>query len=75
MSQFRSEEMSLVQLFIQNDAAHDTLHELGNVGVLQFKDLNTEKSAFQRLFVQVAPLFDSLTHAWSILAQYVCLDA
>ena len=45
--------MSLVQLFIQNDAAHDTLHELGNVGVLQFKDLNTEKSAFQRLFVQV----------------------
>ncbi len=60
--------MSLVQLFIQNDAAHDTLHELGNVGVLQFKDLNSEKSAFQRLFVQVAPLFNSITHAWSILA-------
>jgi len=52
MSQFRSEEMSLVQLFIQNDAAHDTLHELGDVGALQFKDMNVEKSAFQRLFVQ-----------------------
>ena len=53
--------MSLVQLFIQNDAAHDTLHELGNVGVLQFKDLNSEKSAFQRLFVQVQPPFSFLT--------------
>lgn len=53
MSQFRSEEMSLLQLFIQNDAAHDTLHELGEIGSLQFKDMNSEKSAFQRLFVQV----------------------
>jgi len=52
MSQFRSEEMNLVQLFIQNDAAHDTLHELGEVGALQFKDMNSDKSAFQRLFVQ-----------------------
>mmetsp|Transcript_38329 Transcript_38329/g.89254 ORF Transcript_38329/g.89254 Transcript_38329/m.89254 type:complete len:969 (-) Transcript_38329:211-3117(-) len=52
MSQMRSEEMNLVQLFIQNDAAHDTLHELGEVGALQFKDMNSDKSAFQRLFVQ-----------------------
>ncbi len=54
--------MSLVQLFIQNDAAHDTLHELGNVGILQFKDLNSEKSAFQRLFVQVLNVIDFLVH-------------
>jgi len=52
MSQFRSEEMNYIQLFIQNDAAHDTLHELGAVGAVQFKDLNTEKSAFQKMFVQ-----------------------
>lgn len=52
MSQFRSEDMSLVQFFIQSDAAHDTLHELGHVGAIQFKDLNVEKSAFQRIFVQ-----------------------
>jgi hypothetical protein len=39
---------------LQSDAAHDTLHELGHVGAIQFKDLNTEKSAFQRIFVQVS---------------------
>jgi len=44
--------MSLIQMFVSHEAAHDTLHELGDVGSLQFKDLNTEKSAFQRLFVQ-----------------------
>ena len=52
MSQFRSEDMSLVQFFIQSDAAHDTLHEVGHVGAIQFKDLNVDKSAFQRIFVQ-----------------------
>jgi len=52
MSQFRSEEMLYVQMFIQNDAAHDTLHELGAIGAIQFKDLNKDKSAFQKMFVQ-----------------------
>lgn len=52
--------MQLLQLFIQNDAAHDTLHELGEVGCLQFKDMNSEKSAFQRLFVQVRASFESI---------------
>jgi len=44
-----------VQLFIQSEAAHDTLQALGNLnngeGAIQFKDLNSDKSAFQRLFV------------------------
>jgi len=51
MSQFRSEEMKLVQLFIQNDAAYETLKELGALGAIQFKDLNSSKTAFQRTFV------------------------
>ena len=41
MSQFRSEEMNLVQLFVQSDAAHETLHELGQIGAIQFKDVRT----------------------------------
>lgn len=56
MSEFRSAEMSLIQMFVSHEAAHDTLHELGEIGVLQFKDLNSDKSAFQRLFVQVPRL-------------------
>lgn len=50
-SLFRSEEMRLVQLFVQLEAAHDTLDELGELGLIQFRDLNGEVSAFQRHFV------------------------
>jgi hypothetical protein len=38
----RSEEMNMVQLFVQYDAAHDTIEELGNIGVLQFIDVSIE---------------------------------
>jgi V-type H+-transporting ATPase subunit a len=55
MSQFRSEDMTMVQLFIQSEAAHDTLKCLAELnegqGCIQFKDENADKSAFQRLFV------------------------
>ncbi|KAB0800419.1 hypothetical protein PPYR_06159 [Photinus pyralis] len=50
-SLFRSEEMSLVQLFIQPEAAYHTISELGEAGVVQFKDLNETVNAFQRKFV------------------------
>lgn len=36
---WRSQPMQLVQLFIQRDAAHDTLEELGQLGLIQFKDV------------------------------------
>ncbi len=32
------------------ESAHDTVEALGEVGLLQFKDLNKDKSAFQRTF-------------------------
>lgn len=32
------------------ESAHDTVAALGEVGLLQFKDLNSDKSAFQRTF-------------------------
>ena len=32
------------------ESAHDTVAALGEVGLLQFKDLNPDKSAFQRTF-------------------------
>jgi len=43
--------MQLVQLFFQMEAAHDTIDELGEVGLVQFKDLNPDVNAFQRNFV------------------------
>ncbi|KAB1207348.1 Vacuolar proton ATPase a3 [Morella rubra] len=60
---FRSEPMQLVQLIIPIEAAHVTISYLGEVGLLQFKDvfhtmflmyqlfqLNAEKSPFQRTY-------------------------
>jgi V-type H+-transporting ATPase subunit a len=37
---FRSQDMQLVQLFVQIEAAHDTVDELGNLGLIQFKDVS-----------------------------------
>lgn len=34
-----SEQMSLVQLFIPTEMAHDTVAELGELGDVQFKDV------------------------------------
>jgi V-type H+-transporting ATPase subunit a len=36
---WRSEEMQLIQLYIQIDAAHDTIDELGKRGAIQFRDV------------------------------------
>lgn len=36
---FRSEEMSLVQLFIPVEGAHTCVAELGQFGKIQFKDV------------------------------------
>lgn len=46
----RSEDMELYQLIIPSESAHETLYEVGELGLLEFKDLNKEKSAFQRTY-------------------------
>ncbi|KAI0062022.1 ATPase V0/A0 complex subunit [Artomyces pyxidatus] len=50
-SLFRSEPMSLVQLFVPAEVAHDTVAELGELGNVQFKDLNPDVNQFQRSFI------------------------
>lgn len=50
-SLWRSQPMQLVQLFVQIEAAHDTVDELGQLGVIQFRDLNPNVNAFHRNFV------------------------
>lgn len=57
---WRSEEMQLVQLFVQIDAAHDTVDELGKLDVIEFRDLNADKSAFQRNFVNEVKRCDEM---------------
>ncbi|RRT64902.1 hypothetical protein B296_00036554, partial [Ensete ventricosum] len=57
MDHLRSEDMSLVQIIIPVESAHRAVSYLGELGLLQLKDvrnpnpLNEEKSPFQRTFV------------------------
>ncbi|CAN0910510.1 V-type proton ATPase subunit a3, partial [Linum grandiflorum] len=50
MDLFRSEPMQLVQLIIPIESAHLTVSYLGDLGLIQFKDLNSDKSPFQRAY-------------------------
>ncbi|XP_024979345.1 V-type proton ATPase subunit a3-like [Cynara cardunculus var. scolymus] len=50
MDLFRSEAMHLVQLIVPIESAHLTVSYLGDIGLIQFKDLNAEKSPFQRTY-------------------------
>ncbi|XKL66950.1 hypothetical protein PGB90_010370 [Kerria lacca] len=59
-SMFRSEEMALCQLFIQPEAAYSAVASMGEAGVVQFRDLNSDVNAFQRKFVSEVRRCDEL---------------
>ncbi len=47
---------------IPAESAHGTISVLGDVGLLQFKDLNADKSAFQKTYAnQVMNLLSSIS--------------
>ncbi|KAM4675760.1 V-type proton ATPase 116 kDa subunit a 4-like [Discoglossus pictus] len=50
-SLFRSEEMSLSQLFLQVEAGYCCIAELGELGMVQFTDMNGNVNSFQRKYV------------------------
>jgi hypothetical protein len=49
-----------LQLMIPAESAHDTVAALGDVGLLQFKDLNLDKSAFQRTYANQVKRCDEM---------------
>uniref|UniRef100_A0A8C7S319 V-type proton ATPase subunit a n=1 Tax=Oncorhynchus mykiss TaxID=8022 RepID=A0A8C7S319_ONCMY len=49
-SVFRSEEMCLAQLFLQSGSAYDCISELGEMGLVEFRDVSSV-NLFQRRFV------------------------
>jgi V-type H+-transporting ATPase subunit a len=51
MDHLRSEKMSFVQLIMPVESSHRAITYLGDLGLLQFKDMNEDKSPFQRTFV------------------------
>ncbi|TDG49055.1 hypothetical protein AWZ03_004540 [Drosophila navojoa] len=57
---FRSEKMSLGQMFLQPEAAYETIAQLGEMGCVQFRDMNEGVSATQRKFVNEVRRCDEL---------------
>ncbi|KAK4780185.1 hypothetical protein SAY87_016291 [Trapa incisa] len=51
MDLMRSEKMSYIQLIIPIESAYRAVSYLGELGLLQFQDLNADNSPFQRTFV------------------------
>lgn len=41
-SLFRSEEMTLCQLFLQSEAAYACVSEMGELGLVQFRDVSID---------------------------------
>ena len=39
-SLFRSEALTLCQLFLQSEASYNTIAELGELGLVQFRDVS-----------------------------------
>lgn len=69
-SLFRSEEMSLVEFFVPTEVAHDTVYHLGQLGNVQFKDMNSTINPFQRSFVgEIRRLDDMARKARFLSAQ------
>ncbi|KXS15185.1 V0/A0 complex, 116-kDa subunit of ATPase [Gonapodya prolifera JEL478] len=60
MSLFRSALMSLTRIYVPSEIAQTTYAELGEVGLIQFRDLNPEVNAFQRAFVSEIRRLDEM---------------
>eukprot|EP00026_Physarum_polycephalum_P002686 Phypoly_transcript_02694.p1 GENE.Phypoly_transcript_02694~~Phypoly_transcript_02694.p1 ORF type:complete len:828 (+),score=115.76 Phypoly_transcript_02694:179-2662(+) len=70
-SLWRSEPMQLIQLFVQLEAAHETVDELGQLGVIQFRDLNPNVNAFHRNFVNEVKRCDEMERKLRFMEEQV----
>ncbi|RHZ04210.1 hypothetical protein DYB31_004651 [Aphanomyces astaci] len=60
MKWLRSEEVEYISLIVNEDAAHDCVQKLGDLGVVEFTDLNPELTPFQRRYVSYVKRCDEM---------------
>ncbi|NP_001083384.1 ATPase H+ transporting V0 subunit a4 L homeolog [Xenopus laevis] len=73
-SLFRSEEMSLTQLILQVEAGYCCIAELGELGLVQFRDLNSSINSFQRRFVNEVRRCESMERILRFLESEMAND-
>jgi len=66
---WRSQKMTLVQMIVQNDAAHAVVNKLGQVGIVEFRDLNAGTSFYKRSFVEEVRKCDDLSRVLRGIAE------
>ncbi|CAD5211855.1 unnamed protein product [Bursaphelenchus okinawaensis] len=66
-SLYRSELMSLCQLFLQTDAAFISVAQLGELGIVQFKDLNEKVSSYSKKFVNEVRRCDEMERQTKVI--------
>lgn len=73
-SLFRSEAMQLSQLFLQSESSYNTVAELGELGLVQFRDLNPDVNAFQRKFINEVRRCDEMQRKLRYLEKEIKKD-
>lgn len=68
---FRSEEVALVQLLLPTASAYNCVSQLGELGLVEFRDLNESVSAFQRRFVVDVRRCEELEKTFTFLREEV----
>lgn len=59
--------MSLVQLYVPAEASRDVIHQIGELNLVEFRDLNSKVSEFQRAFVLDLRKLDNIERQYTYL--------
>lgn len=59
--------MALVEVYVPSEESRHILHEIGNLGLMQFKDLNSGVNEFQRAFVQELRTLGNIERQYTFL--------
>ncbi|CAG9532743.1 unnamed protein product [Cercopithifilaria johnstoni] len=74
-SLYRSELMSLCQLFLHSEMAYDEVAKLGELAIIHFIDLNSEISSFQKRFASDLKRCDLMAQKLKFIEDQILADS